>query len=267
VYRSDDGGANYALMQSLTAQATLGSVLNVIPVGSIYTWDNASTIDVLLTFGQLQSVTDIAVLNGANVCVVGSEIIQFQYATLLDTNKYRLSGLLRGRLGTEWAVSGHAAGERFILLTNAVARELMASSGWGISKKFKPVTIGSTLGATTAQDFAYSAKALRPYSPVHIVGSRSSGDLTINWKRRTRIGGDWRDAVDIPLSEESERYEVDIMSGVTVKRTITGLTSPTTIYTAAQQTTDFGSAQSSITVNIYQLSAAVGRGDAGNATI
>ena len=267
VYRSDDGGANYALMQSLTAQATLGSVLNVIPVGSIYTWDNASTIDVLLTFGQLQSVTDIAVLNGANVCVVGSEIIQFQYATLLDTNKYRLSGLLRGRLGTEWAVSGHAAGERFILLTNAVARELMASSAWGISKKFKPVTIGSTLGATTAQDYAYAAKALRPYSPVHIVGSRSSGDLTINWKRRTRIGGDWRDAVDIPLSEESERYEVDIMSGVTVKRTITGLTSPTTIYTAAQQTTDFGSAQNSVTVNVYQLSAAVGRGDAGNASI
>ncbi len=267
VYRSDDGGANYALMQSLTAQATLGAVLNVIPVGTIYTWDNISTIDVLLTYGQLQSLTDIAVLNGANVCVIGNEVIQFQYATLLDTNKYRLSGLLRGRLGTEWAVSGHAAGERFILLTNAVARELMASSAWGISKKFKPVTIGSTLGATTAQDYAYAAKALKPYAPVHIVGSRSASDLTVNWKRRTRIGGDWRDGVDVPLSEESERYEMDIMSGVTVKRTITGLTTPTASYTSAQQVTDFGSAQSSILVNVYQLSAAVGRGDAGNATI
>lgn len=180
---------------------------------------------------------------------------------------HSLSGLLRGRLSTEWAVGSHTAGERFILLTNAVARELTASSSWGISKKFKPVTVGSTLGATTAQDFAYTARALKPYAPVHIVGSRSSGDLTINWKRRTRIGGDWRDGVDVPLSEESERYEVDIMQGVTVKRTITGLTSPTTVYTAAQQTTDFGSAQSSVTVNVYQLSAAVGRGDAGNATV
>ncbi|MEQ1788861.1 MAG: phage tail protein [Rickettsiales bacterium] len=268
VYRSDDGGANYALMQMLTAQATIGAVLNIIPAGTIYGWDRSTTIDVLLTFGQLQSVTDIAVLNGANVCVIGEEIIQFQTATLLDTNKYRLSGLLRGRLGTDWAVASHAAGERFVLLTNAVAREMMASSGWGIGKKFKPVTIGSTLGATTAQDFTYFAKALKPYAPVHIVGSRSvGGDLTINWKRRTRIGGDWRDGVDVPLSEESERYEVEIMQGATLKRTITGLTSPTTIYTAAQQVTDFGSAQSSVSVRVYQLSAAVGRGYAGIASI
>jgi len=268
VYRSDDGGANYALMQTLTAQATIGAALNIIPAGTIYGWDKSTTIDVLLTFGQLQSVTDIAVLNSANVCVIGEEIIQFQTATLLDTNKYRLSNLLRGRLGTDWAVAGHAAGERFVLLTNAVARELMASSGWGIGKKFKPVTIGSTLGATTAQDFTYSAKALKPYAPVHIVGSRNTaGDLTINWKRRTRTGGDWRDGVDVPLSEESERYEVEIMQGATLKRTIIGLTSPTTIYTAAQQVTDFGSAQSSISVKIYQLSAAVGRGYAGIAIL
>ncbi len=268
VYRSDDGGANYALMQTLTAQAVLGAVLNIIPAGSTYAWDDFTTIDVLLTFGELQSVTDIAVLNGANACVIGDEIIQFATATLLDTNKYRLSRLLRGRLGTEWAVSGHVAGERFVLLTNAVARELMASSGWGISKKYKPVTVGSTLGATAAQDFTYSARALKPYSPAHITGSRNGGgDLTIGWQRRTRLNGDWRDAVDVPLSEESERYEVEIMDGMTVMRTITGLTAPTASYTAAQQTTDFGSAQSSVDVKVYQLSAAIGRGYAGNAMV
>jgi hypothetical protein len=268
IYRSDDGGANYALMQALTAQATIGAALTVLPAGTIYGWDVTGSIEVLLTFGQLQSVADIAVLNGGNVCILGEEVLQFQTATLIGENQYRLSRLLRGRLGTEWAVGGHAAGERFILLTNALARELMASSGWGISKKFKPVTLGSTLGATTAQDFTYTARALKPYAPVHIVGSRNTGgDLTISWKRRTRIGGDWRDAVDIPLAEESERYEVDIMQGVTVKRTITGLTSPTTLYTSAQQVTDFGSVQSSISVKVYQLSAAVGRGNAGIATL
>jgi hypothetical protein len=268
VYRSDDGGANYALMQTLTAQATIGSVLNIIPSGTIYTWDNFSTIDVLLTFGELQSVTELAVFNGANVCVVGDEVIQFQTATLLDTNKYRLSNLLRGRLGTEWAVTSHIAGERFVLLSNALGRELMASSGWGVSKKYKPVTVGSTLGATIAQDFTYSAKSLKPYAPVHIAGSRNgSNDLSISWKRRTRLNGDWRDGVDIPLSEESERYEVDIMQGVTVKRTITGLTSPSVTYTAVSQVSDFGATQSSVLVNVYQLSAAVGRGYWGSATI
>ncbi len=268
VYRSDDGGANYALMQTLTAQATLGAVLNIIPAGNIYTWDDFTTIDVLLTFGELQSITDIAVLNGANACVIGDEVIQFGTASLLDTNKYRLSRLLRGRLGTEWAVGGHVAGERFILLTNAVARELMASSGWGIAKKYKPVTVGSTLGATTAQDFTYAARALKPYAPAHITGSRNGGgDLTINWIRRTRLNGDWKDGVDVPLSEESERYEVDIMQGVTLKRTLTGLTSPTAVYTSAQQVVDFGSAQSSVLVNVYQMSTLVGRGNAGITTV
>lgn len=268
VYRSDDGGANYALMQALQAQSTLGSVLNIVGSGQTVTWDDFTTIDVLLTFGELQSVTDAAVLNGANACVIGDEVIQFQTATLVDTNKYQLSRLLRGRLGTEWATAGHVAGERFVLLTNAVARELMAASAFGISKKYKPVTVGSTLGATAEVDFTYTARALKPYSPAHITGIRDgSGNLTIGWRRRTRIGGDWRDNVDVPLAEESERYEVDIMSGMTVKRTITGLTAPTASYSAALQVTDFGSAQSSIYVKVYQLSAAVGRGYAGAAAV
>lgn len=260
VYRSDDGGSNYTLLQSLGAQASIGAALTILPDGNRYSWDS-NTLEVLLTFGELQSVTEIAVLNGANAFVLGDEVIQFQNATLIGENKYLLSRLLRGRLGTDWAMAGHVAGERFVLLTNAVARELIASSSWGIAKKFKPVTIGSTLGATTAQDFTYNARALKPYSPCHVAGSRdASSNLTINWKRRTRIGGDWRDAVDIPLSEESERYEVEIFQGVTLKRTITGLTSPSASYTAAQQVTDFGSAQSSVSVKVYQLSAAIGRG-------
>ena len=268
VYRSDDGGANYALMQSVTTEATIGSVLNNIPAGSTVTWDNSTTINVLLIFGQLQSVTDIGVLNGANVCVIGNEVIQFVNATLTGNNQYTLSRLLRGRLGTEWAVGGHTAGETFVLLDTTLQEQAMAGSTFGISKAYKPVTIGNTLANTAEQDFTYNAVALKPYSPAQISGARDgSGNLTLNWLRRTRIGGDWRDAVDVPLSEESEKYEIDVMSGSTVKRTITGLTSPTASYTAAQQVTDFGSAQSSITVNVYQLSAKVGRGYAGNATV
>ena len=268
VYRSDDGGANYGLMQSVITEATIGSVLNNVPAGSFATWDNSTTINVLLIFGQLASTTDLAVLNGANVCVVGNEVIQFVNATLTGENQYTLSRLLRGRLGTEWAVGTHTAGETFVMLDSTMQEQAMAASNFGISKAYKPVTIGNTLANTAEQDFTYNAVALKPYSPAQISGARDgSGNLTLNWLRRTRIGGDWRDAVDVPLSEESEKYEIDVMSGSTVKRTITGLTSPTASYTAAQQVTDFGSAQSSITVNVYQLSAKVGRGYAGNATV
>lgn len=91
--------------------------------------------------------------------------------------------------------------------------------------------------------------------PAIIFGEQVAAAITHGW---------WDDVAN---DLESEGYEVEIMSGAILKRTITGLTSPTTIYTAAQQTTDFGSNQISVSVRVYQLSAMVGRGYAGVATI
>ncbi|MCY1309815.1 hypothetical protein D9M70_599440 [compost metagenome] len=62
-----------------------------------------------------------------------------------------------------------------------------------------------------------------------------------------------------PVGEASEAYEIDVMSGSTVKRTIS-VTSPSFSYSAANQTTDFGSPQASITFRIFQMSQTVGRG-------
>jgi hypothetical protein len=62
------------------------------------------------------------------------------------------------------------------------------------------------------------------------------------------------------MSEASEGYEVEIMNGSTVVRTVTGLTSPAFSWTSAMQTTDFGSGQSSVSWRVYQISDAVDRG-------
>jgi hypothetical protein len=94
---------------------------------------------------------------------------------------------------------------------------------------------------------------------VHVRGTRTGGDLTIAWTRRTRMGGDAWSAADVPLAEESERYEIDILDGSIVKRTI-AVTSPTATYSAAEQTTDFGAPQSSCAIRVYQLAAGYGRG-------
>jgi hypothetical protein len=64
----------------------------------------------------------------------------------------------------------------------------------------------------------------------------------------------------------TESYEIDVMNGSTVVRTLTATTNSKQ-YTAAQQTTDFGSPQASITLNLYQISARVGRGYARSATL
>ena len=70
----------------------------------------------------------------------------------------------------------------------------------------------------------------------------------------------------MPLFEASENYEIDILSGTTVKRTLTAIT-PSVIYPAAEQMVDFGAAQSALTVAVYQLNAVVGRGQPQQATI
>ena len=59
---------------------------------------------------------------------------------------------------------------------------------------------------------------------------------------------------------------MDVLNGGNVVRTI-ATSSPSFPYTAAQQTIDFGSPQSSINVALYQLSATVGRGFPAAATV
>ena len=72
--------------------------------------------------------------------------------------------------------------------------------------------------------------------------------------------------LDVPLSEDAESYEVDILDGASVVRTLTAST-PGVVYAAAEQTADFGSAQPSYDIRVYQLSSSYGRGTPRAATV
>jgi len=269
VYRSDDNGNNYSYFYSINNPACIGTSFTSLGGASAAVFDEKNTVTIILIGNhELHSVTELAVLNGANAALLGDEIIQFKTAALISDGQYVLSGLLRGRLGTEWAIDNHIAGERFVLLDGALDKQALANNVIGLVRQYKPVTIGNSLSTVSPQDFTYNGIALKPYSPVHISGIRGgSGNVDISWVRRTRSGGDWRDFVDVPLNETSELYDVEIMNGSNVARSFSGITGPSATYSAAQQIADFGSAQSSVSVKIYQISGAVGRGYAGIATI
>lgn len=275
LYKSTDGGASWAPIATITIAAVCGSALTALASGPTEIFDEGNTVDVQILNGEsLSSTSKLNVLNGANAALLGSdgrwELIQFKTATLVAGGQYRLSGLLRGRRGTGWACSTHQAGDKFILLSASTIRRITpATSEIGLARKYKAVTIGSTLDSARSIDFTDSGSGLKPYALVHIKGARDgAGNLTISWIRRTRIGGGWADYVDVSLGESSEAYEIDILDGTgAVKRTISGLTTPTAAYSAADQTTDFGAPQGSVHVKIYQLSAIVGRGYAGDAII
>jgi hypothetical protein len=237
-------------------------------------YDRASTVRVKLDQGALVSVTELALLAGANAAAIenadGSwEVLQFQSAVLVATSTYELSLFLRGQSGTEAAMRAPlAAGARFVLLDACVTPVDLAPGEICLGYTWRCGPANRDIGnpAFVQVTHAFVGQGLKPMSPVHVRGARAGGDLTVAWVRRTRIGGDSWDSVDVPLAEETERYEVDILDGTTVKRTLAA-TTPTLTYTAAQQTADFGGPQRSIDLAVYQLSAVVGRGTPRAATL
>ena len=234
------------------------------------TWDEDDAIDVrLLSDAELASYSALEVLDGANTIVIGREVLQFRDAELIAPRRYRLTGLLRGRYGTELFMS-HTPGKTGFVVELDRMRRIGAEEYIGQERYFKTLTIGQSLLEERAQPFTNEGAALRPYAPAQLAGTRDGSDnLTITWQRRTRYGGQWQDGTEaIPLNEESEAYEVDILDGQNaVVRTISSLTAPSATYSAADQAADFGAAQSVIRVRVYQISAAVGRGYYREATL
>jgi len=273
LYESRDGGASYTSINEFTTAATIGVTTDVL--GNFYGGnipDELNTVNIRLTGGTLSSTDNTGLLAGTNACVIGDEILFFRTATLEGNGTYTLRGLLRGRRGSEYAMSIHVTGDRFVLLSmSTVIRVAQVTADIGKTRKYKAVSVGSTLAATTEQEFTNEGAGLKPYAPVHLGGGRdASNNLTINWTRRNRISGEWRDSVDVPMSEASEAYEVDIYSSssyTSVVRTITGLSSPTATYSAADQTSDGLTPGNTVYFKVFQKSAIVGRGYAGTGSV
>ncbi|MGH8277935.1 MAG: hypothetical protein ACRETH_14700 [Steroidobacteraceae bacterium] len=109
------------------------------------------------------------------------------------------------------------------------------------------------------------ATALRPLAPVHLRAARGGSGVTLSWIRRTRIDGDsWTG--EVPLGEDSEQYTVAILSGSDVVRTLTTAT-PAALYAAADELADFGAPQTSLSVQVAQMSETVGAGFPAAATL
>ncbi|MDD3181358.1 MAG: phage tail protein [Alphaproteobacteria bacterium] len=235
---------------------------------SPWSWDETSNVQIALSHGTLDSKTALEVLNWNNVGLLGDELIQWRNATLLAENLYQLSGLLRGRRGTEWATGSHKIGDRFVVLaTDGFYRMAMAATEIGQLSYYKAIPSGGDWDDATQTSLKYNAASLRCFSPVHIAGTRDgNGNLTLLWARRTRWNGEWLDEIDIPLFEDTEAYQIDILNGDKVIRTLTASTTTTT-YNAADQISDFGAAQSVLSVAVYQMNSTIGRGYAGKAIV
>jgi hypothetical protein len=183
VMRSIDLGATYGEVSPVGRQSCIG-VTDHLGAGVTELVDQVNTVRVTLDdpSDELTSCTLEAMLGGANACWIGGadgedgEVLQFQTATLIAPGVYDLSLLLRGRLGTEYAVDQHGTGDRFVLLDeNAIYRTDYGPGDWNKERSYKAVSLLTLEADASSRNFTNSGEGKRPLSPVHVTSTTNLG--------------------------------------------------------------------------------------------
>ena len=201
-------------------------------------------------------------LSQENAFVVGDEIIQAQTVELIGASTYLFTNLYRGLQGTEWAIGTQAVGDDVIYLDSGALQRIDLENAdlIGLDVDFRAVTVGSDVTIADTTTLAFTGASRKPYAPtISDVIRAEDGAITFTLNPRNRYGSLWTPATPA-FESDPQDFEVDVYSGATVVRTLTISDAYEITYTAAQQVTDFGGTQASVTVRPYQLNAAGDRG-------
>jgi len=190
------------------SDAVIGESATALPGSPALVFEPQASVEIALPVanGTLQSVDASALSDGANRLLLGEEILQFRVAEPLGGDHWRLTGLLRGRGGTEHhAMAGHPVGTRAVLLDRRLVPVDVDT--------FAEVGADSAIanGETVFAMLASGGATLRPLAPVHPrYRTDTAGDPSWTWTRRARGAWRWLDSVEVPLVEEREAYRVGL---------------------------------------------------------
>lgn len=239
--------AGYELNRLVTAPAVIGVTETPLQAAPIALWDRGTPLRVKLSLGELSSASEDAVLNGANAMAIGDgsssrwEVFQFANAQLVAPETYELSVRLRGQLGTDGLMpETWPAGSTVVLIDRSLSQIDLPLSARGLARFYRigPTSRGVDDINVTARVEAFDGIGLRPYPVAHLRSATDlSGTIAVAWLRRTRIDGDTWQAVEVPLGEEVEAYQVRIMQGDTILAEYSTST-PNFSYTASMRTND-----------------------------
>ena len=183
---------------------------------------------------------DDEVLTGANRIAVANdagdwEVIGFANAELMAPQTYRLTRLLRGQWGTDYAIGAAAAGNAVMVLGAGVAT-LPVPNDWLDAEVGLRSFAGSADPVGTLSNVTIGLDPILPLAPVHLSAVRQvGGDIVLSWIRRSRADTDSWVPADAPLDFAPEAYRVNILDVTTTVRTFEP-SSSTVTYAAADQT-------------------------------
>lgn len=207
---SVQGSGLVALGTTGTHRAVMGNLEEPLLPSSALLFEPRASVTVTLVAADLELVdTDLAGLAaGSNRMLIGDELLQFASAEPLGGGRWRLSGLLRGRGGTEpAAVHGQPALTPLVLLDDALVPldpQLVPPLP---SSRIAAIGTGDT--DTVIATLANAGLSRRPLCPVHPRTKLEADQAHLYcWTRRARGQWRWEDSVEVPLVEEREAYVV-----------------------------------------------------------
>jgi hypothetical protein len=264
----------------LASQAAVyGTLTATLPPGPTTTVDNTNTLSVRLTNGSLSTITELQMLSDDEInpfYVLGEDGWEYgQYATVTPqaNDVLDLTVLRRGRRNTENYMEGHTEGMPVIFPT-AASTIIVSFSADDINVTtpekiyYRAVEFNGT--ARLIKEHEIIGRSKRPYSPTAINGSIAADVWTVTGVRRSRDGKSLP-LSGVPVGENIHEYQVDVLASpggpdatvlATYNRTVTAngsIISAVTdgfsfTYDDLDQTTDYGSPQTTIYLAVYQMS-------------
>ena len=255
------GDEEYEPISEIIYDVASGTVASPLPNRSQFIIDKFTKIIVEPDDNSLEILSPCSesqLLAYKNLALIGNELVAFQNVVLLPDGKYELSQLIRGCRGTESAIAGHVANEKFYLIKDDAFQRIPGEpADIGFTATFAGVAEGSSILNTTQETtVTVTGESAKPYAPVNpvLTYNTTTGQGILTWNRRTRRDGDWRDNVDVPIGETFERYEVVQLigaGGFIIGEQSFFVDTPSLIYTGGPGVEN---------LIIYQISSTVGRG-------
>ncbi|WP_435418957.1 phage tail protein [Parerythrobacter aurantius] len=207
-----EGGLLTPLPIAPRADATIGTLVQALAPSPALVLECSAMVEVDLTGpgDRLADASADAMTSGANRLLIGAEVVQFARAVSIGGTRWRLTGLLRGRGGTETAAAtGHEAGTRVVLLDDAVTALPLSSGSLQPPEQLAAIGLGDT--EPVLAPLWNPMASIAPLCPVHPRSERAGdGSRSWRWTRRSRGSWGWPWVTDPPLVEERESWLVGV---------------------------------------------------------
>lgn len=219
---------NYRQVATMIGKSRHGTLSATFASGAATDTVNTAAVTLAVSGGTLATVSTTDVDSLANPSWVDGEIVCSRTATLTGANAYNLTYHKRGLYGT--AIASHASGTKYVRLDEFVARIPYAAADIGKTLYIKLVSFNKYMGAR--QDIS----ALSP-TTYTIVGAPPPVIANLALAQPfagTSVKVKW------DASAGATGYTVQVWQGVTLERTVSGLTQPQYEYTFEDAKADGG---------------------------